>query len=113
MDKTIKKLNVRAFVALMIFFTGLGLPVTGLANHLYQFTPLTVARHAWMSAHNTLAILFVIFSTWHVLLNRRPLWNHVKGIAVHGPSVSREAVLAGVILVLSLFLFVGHAFLAS
>jgi len=108
-----KKLNVRAFVALMTAFSGLGLPVTGVANHVYGFSPLSVARHAWMSAHNVLGLLFVVFSIWHIVPNRRPLWNHARSMAARAPSISREAVLAGFVVACALFVFVGHAFVAG
>jgi hypothetical protein len=112
MDKMTRGLNVRAFVTLMIAFSGFGLPVTGIANHIYGFVPLTVARHAWMSAHNSLGLLFVAFSIWHIVLNRRALWNHLRS-AARVPAVSREAVLAGALVALALLLFVGHAFHAG
>ena len=102
-------LNIRAFVALVIAFSGCGLPVTGIANHLYGFDPPSVTRHAWMSAHNVLGLLFVVFSTWHIALNRRPLLRHLHGVAARIPTVSREALLAGAVVALGLFLFVGHA----
>ena len=103
----------RAFVALMLVFSGLTLPVTGIANHVYGFAPLSVERHAWMSAHNALGLLFVVFSIWHVVLNRKALWSHVKNTAAHIPGVSREAMLAGAIIAGTLLLFVGHAFHAG
>jgi hypothetical protein len=100
-------------VALVIAFSGLGLPVTGIANHVYGFDSLTVARHAWMSAHNVLGLLFAVFSIWHVVLNRRPLMRHIQGVAARIPTVSREALLAAALVALCLFLLVGHAFHAA
>ena len=113
MERRAGKFNARAFVALMVAFSGLGLPVTGLANHVYGFSPLSAARHAWMSAHNILGLLFVVFSIWHIVLNRRALWNHLRSTAARIPSVSREAVVAGVLVAIVLLLFAGHAFHAG
>ena len=62
MAKTTRTLNPRAFVALILVWRGLGLPVTGVMNHVYGFSPLSVERHAWISAHNALGLLFVVFS---------------------------------------------------
>jgi hypothetical protein len=104
------RFSVRAFVVLMIAFSGLGLPVTGVFNHLYGFSPPSTARHAWMSAHNVLGLLFVGFSIWHVILNRRALWKHIRGVGARARRVNREAVLAGAVLALVLLLSVGHAF---
>ncbi|MCX5856113.1 MAG: DUF4405 domain-containing protein [Deltaproteobacteria bacterium] len=113
MEKTMKKFNIRAFVALMIAFSALGLPITGIANHVYGFSDLTVTRHAWMSAHNILGLLFIIFSIWHIVLNRRALLNYIRGAAARIPFLSREAALAGAVVTLALFIFVGHAFHAG
>lgn len=99
----------RAFVALAMAFSAIGLPVTGIANHLRQFDDLTRARHAWMSAHNVLALIFVVFAVWHVALNWRPLARHVRGLAERFPSVSREAALAAALVGSLLLLAVGHA----
>jgi hypothetical protein len=103
----------RAFVAMVMVFSGFALPVTGIANHFYGFAPLSVERHAWMSAHNALGLLFVVFSIWHAVLNRRALWSHVRNTAAHVPIVSREAILAGSVVAVMLVLFVGHAFHAG
>lgn len=103
----------RAFVALVLVLSGLALPVTGIANHFYGFAPASVERHAWMSAHNALGLLFVVFSIWHVVLNRRALWNHVRTTAVRIPAMGGEAMLAVALVVITLLLFVGHAFHAG
>jgi len=107
--KTAKTFNTRSFVTLMIALSGLGLPVTGIANHFLGFAPPSVGRHAWMSAHNGLGILFVVFSLWHVVLNRRALWKHVRNASLRIPAMSREAMYAGAVVTLVLVLFVGHA----
>ncbi len=57
MNEPNKKLNVRAFVALMIGFCVVGLPVTGVVNHLNEFSPVSVEGHAWHSSHNVLGVL--------------------------------------------------------
>ncbi len=53
--------NVRAFASVGMACAGLGLPVTGWATHALQFEPMTVARHAWMTAHNSFAVLLRFF----------------------------------------------------
>jgi hypothetical protein len=54
--------DVRAFVALTATIAGLGLPVSGYVNHLFQIDPMTIQRHAWMSAHNILGVIFAVFA---------------------------------------------------
>jgi len=110
MDRASRPFNLRAFTALMIAFTGLGLPLTGIYNHVYGFDGLSVARHAWMAAHNVLGVLFVIFGVWHVVLNRRVLGAYLRSAAARVSVVSREAAVAGVGVIAALVLLVGHAF---
>ncbi len=109
MEQARPRFNLRAFVSLMIAATGLGLPVTGVFNHVYGFAPLTLERHAWMSAHNVLGVLFVGFSVWHVVLNRRALWRHLSSTAARLPALSREALVAGAIVAAAVAAVVGHA----
>ncbi len=113
MNQTDRTFQHRAFVAMVMVLSGLALPVTGFVNHFYGFDPPSVERHAWMSAHNSLGLLFVVFSIWHVVLNRRVLWNHVLSTATRIPAMSREAAIASAVVAGVLLLFVGHAFLAA
>jgi len=100
--------NKRAFVAMMAVFSGIGLPISGLMNHIYGFEPLTTARHGWMAAHNVMGIVFAVFVGWHVALNWRPLMSHLRNAAA---LPRREAVWAGAIVAALLALAVGHAFI--
>jgi hypothetical protein len=93
-----------------MLFSGLGLPITGMANHAHQFESMNVARHAWMAAHNSLGLLFIVFSVWHIVLNRQSLFNHLRGMAASIPAVSREMIAAITLVAFVLFVFVGHAF---
>ena len=112
MNEPKKRINVRAFVAIGIGLCGMGLPVTGLVNHFRELSPVTVAAHAWHSAHNVLGVLFVFFSVWHIVLNRRPMWDYLRSKTSRVPSISRELALAGVIVASVLFVFVAHEFIA-
>ena len=104
-----KPFNTRAFVALAAAFAGLGLPATGVANHIQQMDPMTLQHHVWMSAHNILGVLFVVFAVWHVILNRRALFNYSSGLAERLPKMSREATCAAALVVVVLLVVVGHA----
>ena len=104
-------LNKRAFVAMMVVFSGIGLPLSGLMNHIDGFEPLTVSRHAWMAAHNVMGIVFAVFVGWHIALNRRALAGHFRSAAASLPR--REVLTAGLIVAGLLTLAVGHAFLAA
>lgn len=109
MNRKHNQFQVRAFTVIVLATTGIGLPVTGIINHFYAFSDFTVARHALMSVHNVLGILFVVFAIMHAVLNRRILVNHVKNVAAGTLGINREAALACGLVVLSLLLAVGHA----
>ncbi len=105
-----KLFNWRGFVILTATVAGLGLPITGLANHLHQLEPIvSFSRHAWMSAHNILGVLFMVSTVSHAIFNRRILLNYVRGHAAR-PEIRREAVGAIVLVAVMLFITVGHAF---
>jgi hypothetical protein len=105
-----KFFNWRGFVILTATVTGLGLPITGLANHLHQMDPiLSFSRHAWTSAHTILGVLFMVSTVSHAIFNRRILLNYVPGHAIR-PGIGREAVGAIVLVAVMLFVAVGHAF---
>lgn len=113
MEKSAGAFKYRGFVAMVMVLSGATLPVTGIANHFHAFGPLSLERHAWMSAHNAAGLLFAVFSIWHIMLNRRALWSHVRRTAAKVSLVSRETVFAGLVVVAVLTLFVGHAFHAG
>jgi len=104
-----KPFNTRAFTVLVAALAGLGLPITGLANHLHQMDAMTFQRHTWMSVHNILGTVFLVFGLWHVILNRRPLVRYVSGLAGRFPGMSREALWAAVLIAVVLVAVVGHA----
>ena len=105
-----KLFNWRGFVILTAIVTGLGLPITGLANHLHQMEPIvSFSRHAWMSAHTILGVLFMVSTVSHAILNRRRLLNYVRGPAAR-PGLGREAVGAIVFVAVMLFVVVSHTF---
>jgi hypothetical protein len=105
--------DIRAFVALTAAIAGLGLPLSGYYNHLFQMDPMTIQRHAWMSAHNILGVIFAIFAIWHAILNRRALFNHVKGSFTRIPFIRREALFAISLVSFGLLIFVGHSFIVN
>ncbi len=105
--------NYRAFWSLLLAAAVIGLPWTGLENHLHGFDGITVERHAWMSAHNVLGLLFVIAVVAHVIMNGRALLRYARGLAARVLPLSREAVVAVALTAGLLFLAVGHAQLAG
>ncbi len=102
--------NLRAFAGVGMACAGLGLPFTGWANHVLQFEPMTVARHAWMTAHDSLAVLFVAFAACHVVLNRRSLWNYLRGGIAGVAGRRREILFAVAVVAVPTVVAVSHAF---
>lgn len=102
------RFNRRAFVAISLGLSGLGLPITGYMNHIYAFDPLPGARHAWMAAHNALSVVFLIFALWHLKMNFAAFARYLRENARQ--FVRRREWLAALLVVGgSLLLFVGHA----
>jgi len=111
MNNTEKKsFHLRGFIVLTATVSGLGLPITGWANHLHQGEPLiSFSRHAWMAAHTVLGVLFLLSAVSHAILNRRVLINYIRCRTACG-RMSREAVGAVLLVALMMFVAVGHAF---
>ena len=105
--KPTHRFNTRAFVALSLALSGLGLPVTGIMNHVDQTAPFAT-RHGWMAAHNSLALLVVVFAIWHVTLNWKALVRYV-GSSARQVLARREALWATAMVALVLLVAVGHA----
>jgi len=105
-----KPFHARAFVASVAAISGSGLPVTGLGSHLCQAYPVTPSYHAWMTIHWSLAIVFVVFAVWHVVLNRRALLRHLRGASPRIREVSREAVFAVTLVAVVVFAAVAHLY---
>jgi hypothetical protein len=109
--ETQKKFNKRAFTAVGMFISIIGLPFSGYMNHLLGFDTLSADRHIWMSVHNILGIFFLFFSTWHIILN----WKLLKAYLKKASSViiSKETVYAVSLVLFFLLLAVFHAVVAG
>jgi hypothetical protein len=106
-EKMPRRFNKRAFVAMAMALSGGGLPVTGILNHVRQTDPMT-SRHLWMAAHDSLGLLFVVFATWHVVLNWKTLARYVRGGARQLVSASLEAAWATAVVIGIVGLAIGH-----
>ncbi len=108
-----KPFNFRAFWSLLLAVTAIGLPWTGIENHLHGFDGISVERHAWMSAHNVLALLFVTAVVAHAVVNGRALLRYARGLAARVLPLSREALVALALAGGLVFVCVGHAQVAG
>jgi len=102
-----RKFNKRAFLAVGMFISFIGLPVSGYMNHILGSTDMSVEKHLWMSIHNVLATFFCIFSIWHIKLNWKPVKNAFKKMT--DIIISREALYAFALVGVFLTLFILHA----
>lgn len=109
--ETQRKFNVRAFASIGMLISVIGLPFSGLMNHSLGFDELTNQRHLWMSVHNILGIFFIIFSTWHIILNRKALINYLKKAS--NLLICREFIYAASIILFFLTLAILHTFAAA
>ena len=110
MERKSSQFSIRGFSAIILAVATLGLPVTGVANHVYGFSGLDVTRHAWMAAHNALGTLFMIAAALHLVLNRRALIAHMRKVSADIFRMRREALWACGATALLLLVAVGHAF---
>lgn len=98
----------RRFVSLGVLFSGLALPITGLGDHLATDSSGQHAGFGWVVAHVAIGGLFVVFATWHALLNRRALLKYLRSRAVRPKLPSLEALAALVLVGGTLVLTVGR-----
>ena len=84
----------RRFISLGALFSGLALPITGLGNHLARHSSGPHAGIEWVIAHVTLGSLFIVFATWHGVLNRRVLLKYLRSRAAWPKLPSRETLAA-------------------
>ncbi len=87
-----KKFNNRAFFTIGMMVSGVLLPFSGLMNHLLGFEMLTLNRHLWMTVHNVLGVIFVIFVVCHIVINGRVIKNYL--LKIKQMSFSSEALAA-------------------
>lgn len=98
--------NQRRFISLGALFCGLALPVTGLGDHFARHSSGPHADAGWVVAHVTIGGLFVLFATWHGVLNRHAILKYLRTRGNQPTRPSREALVAlalvGGVLVLAL-----------
>lgn len=106
-----KPFNLRAFVSVGLFISGLALPYSGIMNHEYAFDTLSTEKHLWMSVHNVSALFFTMFAVTHVVFHWRAIINYAG--RAKSVIISKEALAAGLLVISVVALFSSHAFLAG
>jgi hypothetical protein len=76
-----RRFNRRAFVAIGATVTGLALPVTGFADHLILDSNPAAGGNAASVTHWTCGLLFIVFATWHVVLNWKAYRRHIAEVS--------------------------------
>lgn len=99
---TASRWNQRAFVAMAAALSAIALPVTGIADSIARKSD--PSSPAWAVGHALLGAAFVIFCTWHTVLNRKALLRYVRGLRGHTPSreLATALVLVGSLVALTL-----------
>jgi hypothetical protein len=80
-ERSTRRLNRRAFVALAATVTGLALPVTGVVDHVILDSHPGAGFNAGSVAHWACGLLFVVFVAWHVALNWRAYRRHIAEVS--------------------------------
>jgi hypothetical protein len=73
--------NRRATAAIALTVTGLALPVSGFADHLLLDSHPGAGFNAGSVTHWTCGLLFIVFATWHVTLNRTAYRRHIAEVS--------------------------------
>lgn len=95
-----------SFVSLCALLSGLALPVSGVVDHFAAQS----SAGGWSIVHVALGTVFVVFCTWHIVLNRRALLRYLRDKAAAWRSLpTREAVAAIALVGGVLALTVTHA----
>jgi hypothetical protein len=79
--RTGRRLNRRATAVIGVTVTGLALPVTGFADHLILDSNPAAGGNAASVTHWTCGLLFIVFATWHVVLNRKTYRRHIAEVS--------------------------------
>jgi hypothetical protein len=103
----LRNFNKRAFISSIMFISGAGLPLSGYMNHILGLSGMNLSRHVWMSVHNVLGVLFVVFVLWHMALNWKVMKLYFRKAA--GLIISRETLYAFSLVLICLGMFVLHA----
>jgi len=75
------------------------LPATGLADHFAVHSSAADAGVGWSIVHVALSTVFVVFCTWHVVLNRRALLRYLRDKTAAWRSLPTREAFAAIALV--------------
>ena len=104
-------LNKRSLNVLIMFFSFLLLPFSGVVIHsTHEFAERNSLRHFAMSVHNLSAIIFLCSCMLHLVANRKALAKYISTKTTEYSSFKREAVLALLFVLVLVGLFSSHAF---
>lgn len=101
-------INKKSFVTCGMFICFLGLPLSGLMNHILADSILTMQKQIWLSVHGVLGVLFIFFASFHVTYNWKSLVKYFESFSVR--FFSKELVLASVLIFVLIFATVFHSF---
>jgi len=109
----LRRLNIRALVALLMFCSFVWLPVAGIALHFAENAPLMPTRHLLMTLHNLAAAIFLISTLLHLKLNWKPLVKYLQVTAGAGKRFRSEFGVAAFIVTTTLTLGALHVIALS
>jgi hypothetical protein len=109
-EKRKSRLGKRAFIALLMFFSGLWLPLSGIPMHFLNIAPVEPFRHIVMAIHNTASIIFLVSVTIHMIFNWKSLSRYMVSKTNEHLAFRKELVLAAVIVTALILLIGTHPF---
>lgn len=104
-------LNKRSLNVLIMFFSFLLLPFSGVVIHsTHGFVEREPIRHFAMSIHNLSAIIFLCACMLHLVANRKALAKYISAKTAEYSGLKREAILALMFVLGLVGLFSMHVF---
>ena len=104
-------LNKRTLNVLIMFFSFMLLPASGIIIHsTYMISEREPLRHFAMSVHNLSAIIFLTTCVVHLIANRKALIKYISTKTNEYVRLRREALIAGLFVIGIVGLFSIHAF---
>ena len=102
------RLNRRSFIVLLMFFSGVFLPPSGIVLHLAASAPLQPTRHLLMTIHNTAAIIFLISVSTHLVMSWKAILRYLVSKTAEYLKFRKEALVAAIAVVAIVGLAASH-----
>jgi len=107
-------MNKRALTLMLMLFSFLLLPISGIPLHLARsHSAPSLLEHFLMSVHNISALLFLIAAIFHLSFNWKALTSYCIKKSNEFITFKKEMIVALLVIIIIVSLFSSHAFHVS